>query len=201
MKKSNVGRMLFLGTVMLVCFLWGKRYLELNRQYPNPDVQAAKMGETLQIGGYSFTLTNWEWHTGEVLDEIIPGYIAVYDTDGIPYPAEKEKVALASVEITKTQDDSTVLDMTNVAYEMGAWHNGWDLLLYKALNGEDSIRLQLSANEKKTIVFPIIWYAFDFANHEKKWEDLENQEIDIVLAHYPIKYMLCKGGKEQRMKS
>lgn len=187
MKKRKV----FLAVAGILAILGIARYKILNARYPDPTVHIAEAGEEISFDNYSFKLKDWKWSDGTIVDEILPGYELLVYSDGKVYPAEKEKIALATVEIGKNADDDSHLDLRSIAFEMGAWHNQWDLELFEALNGDDSLEINLNAGKKREIILPIIMYDFQFT--EKEWENIEKKKVNIVLSCYPDKYVL-QGG-------
>ena len=181
-----------LGTIAL-CIA---RYIDLNRQYPNPDIYIAEMGEELAVNDYTFKCQSLTWHDGGIIDSIIPGYILMYsDYDNkIAYPNEKIKVALAEIKITKNSSEEGYLDLTNIAFAMGAWGNQWNMNLFTALNAGEDVAPLMSQGESRVIVFPIVMYDFQFSASD--WKKIENRELDIVLSYYPQKYILRVAATE-----
>lgn len=185
MKKAKIafavtGVIAFLGITV--------QYITLNAKYPEPAEHIAEPGEEMKADPYSFTLKDWKWSDGSIVDDILPGYELLLYSDGKGYPPEKEKIALATVEICKNAEDDSYLDLTNIAFEMGAWHNQWDNELFEALNGKNSLFLRLDEGEKKEIIFPIAMFDFQFTG--KEWENIEARKVNIVIACYPEKYVL-----------
>lgn len=187
MKKKY--KILISSLVLLFFLAVGIRYYILNTKYPNPEVQSAKIGETLEVGQYQFRIDNWEWHTGEFIDEILPNYTYMTNVDGSEYPADKIRIILATITISKTQEDDTYLDLTSFAFESGAWHNQWDSTVFEVLNPDISgLELKLSKEESATVVFPIEMIESQFT--KKDWKHVEDRTFDIVLSCYPVKYRL-----------
>lgn len=186
-KKRGI---LILGIVILLICLCGVRYYWLNSKYPNPSEISAGFQEPLDLGGYTFELTSWEWGTGEAIKSLLPDYTLIMDEQGKEYPADKEKVAFATVRITKNDEQDNKLDLTNIAIESGAWHDQWDYVVFEALNGNSSLVLSMDKGESYEIIFPIVLYEFQF--HSYQWKNVENREFRIVLNNYPEKYFLIK---------
>lgn len=177
------------GIVTLVLILaWSINYKNLNAKYPNPTEHIAHLGEKLEKDGYSFCIKSWEWYDGSVVDEILPDYTLLLDTDGKKYPAEKEKIALTVLEICKLDDTEGSFDVTEIKFEMGAWRNQWDIELYEALNGTGKLYLDLEENERIEITFPIAMYEFQFDS--KTWDSIEDNTVSMVIGCYPEKYIL-----------
>lgn len=174
--------------IVVLLFAGGWRYQVLNQTYPDPEEYVAGQGEQMDLGVYSFELKNWKWEDGRYISQILPDYVIMAEEDGSTYPAEKEKVGLAEVEISKHIEDDSYLDLTNVAFEMGAWHNQWDNELFEALNGEDCLVLELEKGETCTVIFPVVMFEFQF--NKADWEKIETRAVNIVLACYPEKYVL-----------
>lgn len=184
MKKTKIAFAVTGGIALLGMI----QYITLNAKYPEPEEHIVEFGEVMRIENYSFSLKDWKWSDGSIVDDILPGYELLLYSDGRGYPSEKEKIALATVEICKNAEDDSYLDLTNIAFEMGAWHNQWDNELFEALNGKDSLVLSLSEGEKKEIIFPIAMFDFQFTR--KEWENIEARKVNIVVTCYPEKYVL-----------
>ncbi len=186
MKKKKI--VIIYGIIIVLAILWFIQYKNINDKYPNPVEHVAYIGQELQVDGFSFKLKSWEWYDGSIVEEILPNYKILTDANGVEYPFEKEKVALATVEFCKMSEDNTYFDITNIKFEMGAWHNQWDSELYEELNGENILFLELKKGEKVEIVFPIVMYDFQF--DEQTWSSIEEKDVNIVIACYPEKYVL-----------
>lgn len=181
-------KIIIFSVIIIVITLWSVRYITLNATYPNPPEHTAHVGETLDMGNYCFTLNSLEWHDGNIIETILPDYTIITYSNGEAYPADKEKIALATVEISKKNEDDTYLDLTKVAFEMGAWHNQWDNELFLALNGENGLFPEMEKGETIEIIFPIVMYEFQF--DKKAWREVEENYVNIVLQCYPEKYIL-----------
>lgn len=184
MKKKK----LFVALAILLGVLVGARYRMLNLQYQNPKEYIKKMNEEVELGNYLFELKDWKWGDGNIINDVLPDYALLTYPDGKIYPKEKEKIALATVRVCKKKKDDTYLDLTNIAFEMGAWHNQWDNELFEALNGKNSLILKLEPGEEKEIIFPIVMFDFQFS--ETQWKSIEDKGVKIVLSCYPQKYVL-----------
>lgn len=173
-------------TVIAVCAFG--RYISLNKEYPNPKIKTYLLGETVNLGNYSFTLKEWKWQDGEIVHELLPGYELI-NINGEEYPIEKERVGLATVIIEKSKEDDTYLDLTNITFESGAWGNQWDQELMFGINKElDSLLLDMKKGESREILFPITMADFHFRKSD--WEKIDTREFYIVLGYYPVKYQI-----------
>jgi hypothetical protein len=114
--------------------------------------------------------------------------------NNIAYPVEKEKIALATIKIRKNTDEDVYLDLTNVAFAMGAWGNQWNYKLFAALNGEEKSVLDMSKDETTEIIFPIAMFDMQFTKED--WKKIEESELDIILGYYPEKYILRGPGNK-----
>jgi hypothetical protein len=187
MKKKWVVVLL---TMLLILFCF--HYYTLNKQYPNPRVYEAQINKKMIMGDYSIEMVSWEWNDGEVIKDIVPDYSILTNSDGTDYPNDKEKVALATIQITKNGNIDDTFDFTNVAIESGAWHNQWDSVVFEAINGEDCYSLDMKNGEKKQITIPIVLYDFQFS--DSQWNSIEKRKFCVVFSNYPDKYMLTYSG-------
>lgn len=190
MKKYRKISILVLVAVIGLSAVW--RYITLNQKYPNPKVTVIPQGETARIGNYEFVLKDIAWYTGEITEEIVPGYTIV-SQNGERYPAEKEKIILATLSIKKMKADDTILDLTSIAFEIGAWHNQHEFFLFEALNGKGMMQLKLEEQEEKEMIFPV--YMLDLNFKKKAWEQIEQRAVDVVLNYYPEKIILRSNNK------
>jgi len=175
--------------ILIVCFLFIGRYSALNSAYPDPPVISAGIGEDLEIGDFVFSINNWEWHNGDVVHELIPDYIARYDSDGSSYSSEKIRIILVEVFIMNNSDEDMTVDLSSFAFESGAWHNQWDCVLFEELNKDNpSLYVDIEHKQKVAITFPITMYDDQFTS--KDWRNIENRAFSIVLTTYPYKYVL-----------
>ena len=177
--------------VLILLLLAGTRYYAVNAQYPSPKVETYAKGETLELGNYRFTLKKWEWHNGEIYQELMPGYVWLTE-NGKSYPSEKERVGIATVTIEKWKDDDTFLDLTNITFESKAWGNQWDHGFFMGINQElEGLRLEMKAGESRDILFPIAAGEIQFP--QKEWDRIDQRDFYIVIDYYPVKYqLLCQ---------
>lgn len=167
------------------------RFIYMSSKYPSPEVETFQNDEVMQIGNYEITLTNCKWSDGEVVHQICPGYKLV-EIDGEEYPAEQERVGLAEILVRKTGEDNTILDLSEITFESGAWGNQFDLELFSILNPSvEGLILDLENEEEIKIVFPITMLDIQFS--ESAWKNVDERNFYIVLQYYPVKYQLqCK---------
>lgn len=165
------------------------RYVWINRQYPNPTIRKAAMGENLDAEGYRFCLEKLEWKDGSYYSELIPGESNVKNMDGSPYPNDKQRIIFATIRFSKLTEDDTFLDLTAFRFESGAWANSWDPMLFEKLNPDiKGGRLQLLNQETRTLVIPVCMVDTQFK--KKSWEKIEDREVNLVLSNYPEKLIL-----------
>lgn len=189
-KQLIVKRAVF--ALLLIGFLFAMgRILYLNKKYPDPAVETYSKNSIIQLGNYEISLTDWQWSDGEIVHEIYPGYKLI-EMDGEEYPTEKERVGLAEITVTKTKDDNTKLDLTEITFESGAWGNQFDLELFMKLNPDlDGLVLEMEAGEVQKIVFPMTMLDIQFS--KKSWSRIDEKQFYVVVQYYPVKYqLLCK---------
>lgn len=189
-KQLIVKRAVFV--LLLIGFLFAMgRILYLNKKYPDPAVETYSKNSIIQMGNYEISLTDWQWSDGEIVHEIYPGYKLI-EMDGKEYPTEKERVGLAEITVTKTKDDNTKLDLTEITFESGAWGNQFDLELFMKLNPDlDGLVLEMEAGETQKIVFPMTMLDIQFS--KKSWSHIDEKQFYVVVQYYPVKYqLLCK---------
>ena len=189
-KQLIVKRAVF--ALLLIGFLFAMgRILYLNKKYPEPAVETYSKNSIIQLGNYEISLTDWQWSDGEIVHEIYPGYKLI-EMDGEEYPTEKERVGLAEITVTKTKDDNTKLDLTEITFESGAWGNQFDLELFMKLNPDlEGLVLEMEAGETQKIVFPMTMLDIQFSKNS--WSHIDEKQFYVVVQYYPVKYqLLCK---------
>lgn len=186
--KSKYISLIIIFFIILISILYTVRYIQLNDKYPDPEIIEVKKNEELKIGSYIFKVTDTIWSDGSKVDSIIPGYISIYDEAGNPYPTEKQRLGLIHLEIRKTEEDDTYIDLTHFAFESGAWHNQWDSILFDELNGMESMDLKLEKGDKTVITFPLLFLDYEFK--EEDWNNFSQRKLYMILANYPVKYQI-----------
>lgn len=169
------------------------RVIQLNETYPNPEIISAETGNELVTGNYVWKLEQIQWQDGSFLKEKFPGYVVAYNEDGSVYPSEKERVVLIHISVTKNSQDDTWLDLTEIAFESGSWHNQCDMELFEKLNPQiPGMRVQMEAGSSQEIIFPVLLLEDQFTKGQ--WRKVEEREmaIDTVLGCYPIKYIFTE---------
>lgn len=174
--------------VVLLCLFLGYRLYTLNKQYPAPEIQEVTMDEIVELEDYNVQLLSWDWEDSKILKEIVPDYSSIKNEDGSDYPEDKQKVAMVTLQITKTSDLDDPFDMTNVTLESGAWGNQWDAILYDEINGQGSLYLHMKKGETREITIPLILYDFEFKG--LGWDSIEERKFYVVFRNYPKKSMI-----------
>lgn len=108
------------------------------------------------------------------------------DEDGEEYPADRERVGVFTLRIEKTREDDSILDLTAVAFESGAWGNQFYMELMYLLNPQlEGPRLQMEEGECREIRFPMTMLDLQFG--EGAWERIDQRDFYMVLEYYPEK--------------
>lgn len=164
----------------------GCRIFQVNLWYPSPKVWTGELQDSVQMGKYSITFTDWQWADGTLLKELCPRYRMITDENGMEYPAERERVGLITLKIEKGEEGQSILDLTNIAFESGAWGNQFDMELMYLLNPQlEGLWIQMEKGECREIIFPMTMLDLQFA--EREWERIDEREFYIVLEYYPEK--------------
>ncbi len=167
------------------------RIYAVNKQYPSPQEICFHENEDCIISDYHIRLLDMEFLNGEELQEIVSGTPLLYNTDGTPYPWEKQKLVLATLEIEGTNNQTAALDLTEIVLETKAWGNGMAGELFPVLNRETgSLYEKLGEGEKQTIICPFLLTDSQFT--EKDWKNLNAENFSLILSYYPEKIMLSK---------
>lgn len=185
MRKSCV--LLFM--LMIFCGT-GYRLYQINIRYPSPEVWTGGFGDSVRVGSYTITFSGWQWSDGTLLQELCPGFCFIRDENGEEYPADRERVGLATLTVTKREKDDGVLDLTGIAFESGAWGNQFDMELMYLLNPDlKGLHLQMEQGESAEIIFPVVMLDQQFS--EEAWERIDRRSFYMVLEYYPKKLRFC----------
>lgn len=171
---------------LLISCMAGYRIYWINARYPSPEVWTGELHDSVQAGNYTITFSGWQWGDGTLLQELCLDFRLILDEDGNEYPAERERVGLVTLSVTKNAQDDTFLDLTSIAFESGAWGNQFDMELMYLLNPQlERLRLQMEEGESREIIFPMTMLDTQFA--EKDWERIDEKPFYVVLEYYPEK--------------
>lgn len=164
----------------------GFRIFLVNLRWPSPEVWTGGLRDSLREGNYRITFSDWQWSDGSLLEELCPGYRMITEEDGTGYPADRERVGLITLKIEKTGEDGSILDLTGIAFESGAWGNQYDMELMYLLNPQlEGLRLRMKKGECREIIFPMTMPDLQF--EESAWERIDERTFYIVLEYYPRK--------------
>ena len=167
------------------------RICAVNQKYPSPQEICFHANEDCIVSDCRIRLLDMELLSGEEIKNIVSGMPLLYNTDGTPYPWEKQKLVLATLEIEGTGDQDTMLDLTEIVLETKAWGNGITGELFSVLNSENgSLYEKLAEGETQTIICPFLLADNQFT--EKEWKNLNAEKFSLILSYYPEKIMLLK---------
>lgn len=148
--------------------------------YPLSDLYGAGK-KTLILSGSRF---KWLW------SKYIWTVINVIMYYGSEYPLDSVRVGFITLSVTKVKDDTTSLDLTSLAFEMGTNGNQYDMELFFKLNPTlEALEIKLNAGEETSFVIP---YAMNEDLVSKKdWSRVDKMKLYMVLQYYPQKIRLC----------
>ncbi len=179
---------------LLLGVLWVVRYRSLNHLIPNPEMTKFGIGESVNMGGVSFTLQQVEMLNGNEIKKVAPNVDIVTNADGTAYDREKIRAVFFHVQIEKTGSDNESIDFTKISAESGAWGNGINAQLFMVLNPGVSIEKNvLEKNEIEEIILPFSMADTMFKKDD--WKKIDEREFGVVFQLYPEKIVLTQGGK------
>lgn len=192
-RKSKQVRLfsgMLIGIVMIAVLA---RIVYLNHCYPSPKVITYTENDTIKLGNYEIKQTGWEWGDGSLLKEKCPDYAYDQTDDGSEYPFDSVRVGFITLSVTKVKDDTTSLDLTSLAFEMGTNGDQYDMELFFKLNPTlEALEIKLNAGEETSFVIP---YAMNEDLVSKKdWSRVDKMKLYMVLQYYPQKIRLCCAG-------
>ena len=170
-RKSKQVRLfsgMLIGIVMIAVLA---RIVYLNHCYPSPKVITYTDNDTIKLGNYVYHQMD----------------------DGSEYPFDSVRVGFITLSVTKVKDDTTSLDLTSLAFEMGTNGNQYDMELFFKLNPTlEALEIKLNAGEDVSFVIP---YIMDEQQVSKKdWNRVDKMKLYMVLQYYPQKIRLCCTG-------
>ena len=179
-RKSKQVRLfsgMLIGIVMIAVLA---RIVYLNHCYPSPKVITYTENDTIKL----------EWGDGSLLKEKCPDYVYDQMDDGSEYPFDSVRVGFITLSVTKVKDDTTSLDFTSLAFEMGTNGNQYGMDLFFKLNPTlEALEIKLNAGEEASFVIP---YTMDEQQVSKKdWDRVDKMKLYMVLQYYPQKIRLC----------
>ena len=189
-RKSKQVRLfsgMLIGIVMIAVLA---RIVYLNHCYPSPKVITYTENDTIKLGNYEIKQTGWEWGDGSLLKEKCSDYVYDQMDDGSEYPLDSVRVGFITLSVTKVKDDTTSLDLTSLAFEMGTNGNQYDMELFFKLNPTlEALEIKLNAGEETSFVIP---YAMNEDLVSKKdWSRVDKMKLYMVLQYYPQKIRSC----------
>lgn len=178
-RKSKQVRLfsgMLIGIVMIAVLA---RIVYLNHCYPSPKVITYTDNDTIKLGNYEIKQTGWEWGDGSLLKEKCPDYVYHQMDDGSEYPFDSVRVGFITLSVTKVKDDTTSLDLTSLAFEMGTNGNQYDMELFFKLNPTlEALEIKLNAGEDVSFVIP---YIMDEQQVSKKdWNRVDKMKLYIL---------------------
>ena len=157
-EKQQIKVIISLVLAALVLGGIGYRLFWLNARYPSPQVRTYGLHESIQVGGYTITFSDWQWEDGSM----------------------QERTGISELTVTKTTAEESALDLTNTSFESGAWGSQFDAELIF-----ESLLLQMNEGESKSIRFPITMIDQQFTAGQ--WNGIDERVFCIVLQYYPEK--------------
>lgn len=172
--------------ILLIIGGIGCRILWVNLRWPVPQMWTGEQGDSLMVGNYRITFSDWSWSDGTLLQKLCPGLCLIADEGGEEYPVHRERVGLITLRLEKMQADESILDLTGIAFESGAWGNGYDMELMYLLNPQlEGLHLRMEEGECREIIFPMTMSDLQFG--ERAWERIDERDFYMVLEYYPRK--------------
>lgn len=188
-KKHKFRAAFLLSFILLATFAIDARIYWINARYPSPSVKTYELNDSIQLESYEITFCNWQWGNGQLLHQVYPGYRLLPNESGNDHPAESMRLGIAELQITKTKNDDSTLDLTKIYYESGAWGNMFDAeLMYRINPGLQKLVFRLNQGESVKIHMPITMIDQQFSNNH--WRKIDSRTFYVVLQYYPNKILL-----------
>lgn len=187
-RQSGLQRILKAALLLLALLCLGiliARFVYINYKFPSPRVNTCQRNETVTLGNYEIAVTDYIWGDDRLLQEMVPDFNDYYEASS----PDDVRIAFVTLTVTKQTDDETLLDLTSLYFESGAWGNQFDMELFYRLNPEaDSLYLDLAPGETRNVTIPMNMTRDHFRS--STWNKIDDRNFYLVLQYYPIKYQI-----------
>lgn len=181
-KTLNIA-LIIIGILCLAAMI--ARFIYINLKFPSPRTMTYEQNETITLGNYEIALSSYSWGNETLLQEWAPNYNDFYETSS----PDDIRVGFVTLSVTKLADDQTILDLTSLHFESGAWGNQFDMDLFYDLNPEeDSLYLELQPNETRNVILPMNMNKDHF--RASTWNKIDDRDFYLVLQYYPVKHQI-----------
>lgn len=161
------------------------RFVYINLKFPSPRVNTCQRNETVTLGNYEIAVTDYIWGDETLLQERVPDFNNHYETSS----PDDVRIGFVTLTVTKLNDDDTILDLTSLHFESGAWGNQFDMELFYRLNPDaDSLFLTLAPEETRSVTIPMQMNRDHFRS--STWSKIDDRNFYLVLQYYPVKYQI-----------
>lgn len=171
--------------------LFGYRVYIVNEQTPPPKISEFQINEEVQFtsdysglhyGDVSLKVTNKCLLNMDQLKDWVPNY-----TDETLASGGANEGAVMAVSAIVTNNTNKVISVPAflLVASSGSWANAVNPLLLEAINGVDSIEIEIDAFQSKEIVLPFDIYDTQF--DKQSWQELGERSFSLVASTYPEK--------------
>lgn len=161
------------------------RFIYINLKFPSPRVNTCQRNETVTLGNYEIAVTDYIWGDDRLLQERVPDFNDYYEASS----PDDVRIGFVTLTVTKQNDDETILDLTSLHFESGAWGNQFDMELFYRLNPEaDGLYLDLAPGEIRNVTIPMKMNRDHFRS--STWSKIDDRHFYLVLQYYPVKYQI-----------
>lgn len=161
------------------------RFVYINLKFPSPRTETFQQNETVTLGNYEIAVTGYTWGDETLLQETVPDFNDYYEASS----PDDVRIGFVTLTVTKQTDEESLLDLTSLYFESGAWGNQFDMELFYRLNPEaDSLYLELAPGETRSVTIPMEMNRDHFRS--STWSRIDDRDFYLVLQYYPVKYQI-----------
>ncbi len=181
MKRKS--KILCVALPVLIClvgaYVW--RFVDINRQYPDPILNGAEMGEALQFGIFELKALDFQIKTAEQVAQE-----ENCDVRDLKNSADCEmKVLSVTLQVKNTGTETAKFNVTPYRIESLDWSNGYSLSTAQWFYDLPELACELDPQEVQDML--LVFDAYDFQFHSSEWENFNGREFDLVFSTYPTK--------------
>lgn len=156
--------------------------ISVNKKFPKREVLEKNIGEDMKIDEKmtirveAIELSNVEKYNEEI-------------TKGIRQLGGRAKVVVVDALIENCTEEKGSVELYKFVLQNNVWSNGINPELFFVLNLKLSdLQFWLDGKGKINVKLPFVIY--DFQIREEQWDDLKEEQFDLVISVYPIRRVI-----------
>ncbi len=164
--------------ILIFTTLFIIRFRYINNKYPQPITEEYNLNEIVNCGGCEIVVQECQWLSDKEIRDLDIGKDNLSD--------EETKAILVKVKVKNTSNEEKNIEAYLFEAESLDWHNGLNLGIATAINGENSsLNLNLAPNEEVTRILAYSMVSPQYNSDE--WAHVKEREFKLVMSLYPVK--------------